>query len=360
MNKELLTRMLSDRGTAFERAVWLRDEYLPHLIQRFNVSNVRKRLGLYQGEKIPDNERNLTDVRNRVSLIIEYELARLSNDILKDHGVEELFWSYVVANRFPDLEVRRDNGERCLRVEVKCLQSIAEEKSANFDTLIKDIHPGTDFVVVFLWEWVYEDGIWDRAPKILRAYVFHAFSLASLRDTYWLNKPPLDLGDGYQGFDLRYGVNCSNGIYAVEEGNYGKLLRIWQDNFPYRPAETDELLDTEKEYLFFKSDVVLEGFKSLCKYHLPRMSSDTVEDIIENGDYKGSKSGLYGFILKSQISGSKELKEIMVRNGLNHLVTMTDKYISTGYVLREGRVVQKFKDKKPKVLSTALFNQDES
>jgi hypothetical protein len=122
-------------------------------VDDLNSTDVRQRIGLYAGERIPQNERNLTDVRNRVSLIIEYEMARIATRILERAEIGDLFWSYVVANRFPDLEVRHNSGRRGLRVEVKCLQTLAEEKAANFDTLRKDIHPQTDFLVVFLWEW---------------------------------------------------------------------------------------------------------------------------------------------------------------------------------------------------------------
>ena len=99
-----------------------------------------------------------------------------------------MFWSYVVANRFPDLEIRENNGNRLLRLEIKCLQCVAEEKSANFDTLIKDINPNTDFVIVCLWDWDNRGNNicqWDSAPKLFKIYVFHAYSLAQLRDTYW-------------------------------------------------------------------------------------------------------------------------------------------------------------------------------
>jgi len=72
MTNEEITRMMSTQAGPLETACWMRESYLPLLIERFNTPNVQKRLGLYQGERIPDNERNLTDVRNRVSLIVEY------------------------------------------------------------------------------------------------------------------------------------------------------------------------------------------------------------------------------------------------------------------------------------------------
>ena len=147
MEKELL-EILEGKTSDVSAINWLRSEYLPEVVKRINQPSSRKRLGLYRGERIPENERNLTDTRNRVSLILEYEIARVSNEIFIELGITDYFWTYVVANRFPDLEVRKRDGNRVLRVEIKSLQSIAEEKSANFDTLVKDINPKTDYVFV--------------------------------------------------------------------------------------------------------------------------------------------------------------------------------------------------------------------
>ena len=133
-------------------------------------------MALYGGDRVPENERNLTDVRNRMSLLIEYKLAWIGNDVMEAHGITDLFWANVVANRFPDLELRNNQGRRGVRVEVKCLQAIAEEKSANFDTMKKDLNPNTDYIVVFIWEWFTDQAPvgWDRAPRVLCAFVFHA------------------------------------------------------------------------------------------------------------------------------------------------------------------------------------------
>lgn len=339
---------------------WLQEVYLPLIISQFNQVDVRKRLGLYGGERIPENERNLTDTRNRVSLIIEYEVARISNKILNDESENDLFWCYVVANRFPDLEVRSPSGERHLRVEVKCLQSIAEENAANFDTLRKDINPKTDFVVVFLWEWKYDGEAgpvkWDRAPFLLRGYVFHAASLALLRDHYWLNRPPRNLGDGHQGFDLRYAVNCVGGVYSEEEGNYGKLLRLWKEGFPYRPPMTPILEHTERQYLAFKSAVVMEGFLSLCAIHLGVLApGQPINVVIDNGGLVGYRSSDFSFFLKSAVS-TPRMKEIVTELGTQFVVVMTDKYVTTGYRMTSGRLQKWFGPIKPKSMTKNQFD----
>lgn len=281
-----MQRFLSSEANPLDTIDWLQNAFLPEVVTILNTTNTRRRLGIYAGEKIPENERNLTDVRNRVSLIVEYELASITSQLLEVYNVPNLFCSYVVANRFPDLEIRQFTGARGLRFEVKCLQTIAEEKSANFDTIRKDIHPQTDFVVVFLWEWQYDptDVTWDRAVFVHRAYVFHAASLALIRDWYWLNRPPNDLGDGLQGFDLRYAINCRNGRYNEEEGNYGKLLRIWQEGFAYAPPMSPMLSRTIADYLNFKTGAISAGFDSLAHLFLPGLSGQAAVEPVTLGE----------------------------------------------------------------------------
>lgn len=358
LGREIMKYFAGDQP-ADETADWLRRTYFVEVVRAFNSTDSRKCLGLYGGEKIPENERNLTDVRNRVSLIIEYEIARLSNDLIQRLGVTDYFWSYVVANRFPDLEVRGVEGNRTLRVEIKCLQSIAEEKAANFDTLIKDLNPHTDFIVVLLWEWDYSSNgsiPWDRAPKILNSYVFNAFALASLRDSYWLNRPHGNLGSGYQGFDLRYAVNCNAGIYSEEEGNYGKLTRIWQSGFQFRPTSTPALLDAEVEYLKFKKEVAQSGFRSLYERLLPKLSGVAqVVEIIDNGIQVGARSGEFAFFFKSLVREGAA-NSLCLANGCNYMVFMTDRYKSTGYEVRIGGALKIFNELKPKAIERDLFS----
>ncbi len=348
-----LREYLSGTREPLATLLWLRDTFLPAVINELNTTDVRRRLGIYAGERIPENERNLTDVRNRVSLIIEYEMARIATRILEHAEVLDLFLSYVVANRFPDLEVRHDSARRGLRIEVKCLQTLAEEKSANFDTLRKDIHPRTDFLVVFLWEWRYDPSTvtWDRAPQIIKAYVFHAASLAHLRDWYWLNRPPANLGDGLQSYDLRYAVNCSNGVYNEEEGNYGKLLRIWQEGFRYRPKPTELIEQTISDYLVFKTEVITSGLDTLANKFLPIVSSDPVITPITYNDVRvGWKTRSTAFLLGSYISRKDEKRAILLLASTPVVYVFTDKYAWVEYQHDNGELTEIRRGKKPKYL----------
>jgi hypothetical protein len=355
--KELRSNLLGQEAPA-SILDWLQGRFLPVLVGELNTLGARRRLGIYGGEKIPENERNLTDVRNRVSLIIEYETARIASQLLEDAGEEELFVSYVVANRFPDLEVRTVEGQRGLRFEVKCLQSIAEEKSANFDTLKKDIHPRTDFLLVYLWEWEYDSAevAWDRAPRILKVFCFNAFAIAQLRDWYWLNQPPGDLGDGLQGFDLRYAVNCRNGRYNEEEGNYGKLLRIWTDQFPYQPDWTPLLKRTEQDYLVFKSHVVRAGFDTLSQRLLVNFAgAKEVAPITVEGAQVGWRAGASAFLLSARLGGKGRREGLFKDLGLKRVVLFSDKYAWAEYAVdADGAAVEVRRGTKPKqFISTA-------
>lgn len=350
MDRKELMQMLSADAPAADLAVWLRNTYFPEIAERFNQESSRKRFGLYQNEQIPANERNLTDVRTRMGLLIEFELARISNELLPELGAGGIFWSYVVANRFPDLEIRRNSGERLLRLEIKCLQCIAEEKSASFDTLKKDIDPRTDFVVVCLWDWMADSAAvcrWDTAPKIMKVYVFHAYSLALLRDTYWLNRPPADLDGGYQGFDIRFAVTCSHGSFSKEQGNYGKLTRIWKENFKYRPPENEALLDTESQYLIFQKEIVRSGFDLLAKRQLSQLSGAEIEEIFVNGQSIGYKSGETAYVVSSSLL-LKKAGAFAAQQGVSCIVAMTDQYRCTIYRAAGGQVVRIANHEKPK------------
>ena len=356
--KDDIVKMLTAKYPPKEIAVWLRGSYFPELKARFNADDSRKRFGLYKGEKMPVNERNLTDVRTRLGVLIEFELARLSNDVLKEFEISDLFWSYVVANRFPDLEIRNNNGDRFLRIEVKSLQCIAEEKSANFDTLLKDVDPNTDYVVACSWDWNYDKPkvyAWDAVPLIDKIYVFHAYSLAQLRDTYWLNCPPRDLGSGYQGFDIRNAVTCKHGKYSREQGNCGKLMRIWDEGFRFRPNDSEELRDTEKEYSRFKDEIIWKGFELLARRQLLELGLGVVEPILLGGKSVGYISGDVAYFLSSGNSASSSAYQTYaLEHGASRIVIMRENYRSNVFKLQSDSWIKVESDAKPKTVVTIL------
>ena len=325
---------LRDELEPVELVAWFRSAYMEQIIGRLNTDDVRRRLALHPGDVTPTNERNLTDVRNRISLILEYELARISNELLEQSGEHDLYWSYVVSNRYPDLEARWRDGRKALRIEMKCLQSVAEEKAANFDALIKDLDPRSDMVVVLLWEWKNDesDYKWKCAPWIEGHFVFHARSLAKLRDHYWLNRPPASLGDGYQGFDLRYGVTCRNGMYSEEEGNYGKLMRIWNDDVEPKLELDDLLASTESEYFRMRRSVVDVGFNRVARDMIARLTDLVPEELSIGSRPVGLLAGDVAVVAKWKVGeDGSELLTILKARGIRIRVELNEKYVCSGF-----------------------------
>lgn len=305
----------------------LQDVYFPEVKRRMNSRESLRRFSLYNGEVLPSNERNLTDVRTRMGILIEFELARVSNQIAADLGITDFFWSYVVANRFPDLEVRRNDGSRLLRIEVKCLQARAEEKSANFSTLIKDIDPYTDFVVVCTWDWnKTPDRVvkWDQAPRLIDIYVFHAYSLALMRDLRWLHRPPSLSSNQLQGFGLRHAITTNGSIYSREQGNYGKLLRIWDQDLDQRPKSEHFIDDTISTYLAFKDSISKKGFEVIAAEHLDLLSLTPVQLMILKSGREVYFAGAYAYVYGRVNSG--DLAELRTQKSLEYCVTMSSKY----------------------------------
>ncbi|PKU94600.1 hypothetical protein [Bifidobacterium pseudolongum] len=350
MNKSDICAMLSGEVDPLILVKWFQKVYFPEIVKRFNQEKIRGKMALYSGETIPTNERNLSDVRTRMGLLIEFELAALSNNLFDELELDEYFWTYVTANRFPDLEIRRRDGERTVRIEVKCLQATAEEKSANFDTLRKDIDPNTDLLVVCLWEWENGDGKQEgrRAPRLEKIYVFNAMALAQLRDTYWLNTPPKNVGDGWQGYDLRDAITCKEGVYSKEQHNYGKLMRLWTKDFPYLPKKTLLLSHTEATYLAFRKEVVEVGLRTIALAQLPCLSPG--EEVRRLKDPTlGNVVYMCGPVAYAQWE-SGEIEEFMKIHALRVFARLSSKYHTTIFVWKEGKA-QKVSDvKKPKSL----------
>jgi hypothetical protein len=344
------------RKNAAETLDWLQQQALVKVRESLNQPKIRARLGLYGGEVIPTNERNLTDTRNRVSLIYEYLFADTLTELL---SAEDEFCAYVVANRFPDLEVRNSRGSRGLRLEVKCLQATAEEKAANFSTLLKDIHPDGDYLIVFLWEWGWDaaDVDWDRAPLIVDIFAFNAYALAQLRDWYWLNRPGNNQGDAYQGYDLRGAITANAGDYKEEEGNYGKLLRIWDKDFSLRPPMDKVAERTEADYVRFREVALSSGFESLSRTILQSVIDEhEIRPLELNHQLVGYQRGRHWFVLGSKVDRDA-LTEAMRREGALDVVMFNDKYLWNHCRLAGERLETITGAQKPKHLGAYLNTQ---
>ena len=235
-------------GTSKESKAILQclNELLNRATALMNNDTLPMAVPLFPDDVLPTNQRNLTDVRTRIGVLLEYEFAKAINASLPPEIKEEgLALTYVVANQFPDLAFRSSRGKLGIRFEVKAIEAVAEEKSANFSTLIKDIRKETDFVVTLLWEWRQHEALNLHFPHIDAFFVMNAYQLAQMRDCHWLNNPPTGLQSARQGFDLTFAVNAKGDSFNQEEGNYGKLMRIFdskhQHLLPVDVQESDAL-----------------------------------------------------------------------------------------------------------------------
>ncbi len=243
---------------------YLTDDLLPQAVEMLNKKMLPRAVPLFPGDSLPTNQRNLTDVRTRIGILLEYEFAKAVTASMpaavREGGID---LTYVVANQFPDLAFRAADGRIGVRFEVKALEAIAEEKSANFSTLIKDIRKDTDFVVILLWEWKQHETEPKQYPHIDGFFVMDAYQLAQMRDCNWLNNPPDQLHLTRQGFDLSFAVNAKGHSFNREEGNLGKLMRIFdpkhEDKLPNSVAQS-KTLDT---YYRFSEYAVQLGLNNI-------------------------------------------------------------------------------------------------
>ena len=322
--REALSARLDVRSTIN----WFREDYLPEIMSRINSDDSRRRMALYEGERLRTNERNLTDTRTRLGLLLEHDFARISNEILSDEGVNDLFWNYVVANRYPDLEVHSNDGTTHMRIEMKALEGRAEEKSANFDTLIKDIDPNTDYLIVCLWQWDLTPSsrvAWDSAVRVESIYVFHAYSLARIRDYYWLNKPPSKC-KAYQGIDIRTAISCNETQFSVEEHNMGKILRLWLDDYEDLPSSFSDLeRDTLSSYLEFVDEVYDVGFKLLSVEILELVGGNNIE-YFALGNISYPESGGVAIVPNGTAMTKRERLRISRDSGASIVIRMNNNY----------------------------------
>ena len=240
------------------------EELIPQAVRIMNEDTLPLAVALFPKDVLPTNQRNLTDVRTRIGILLEYEFAKAVTvslpSTVKEQGVA---LTYVIANQFPDLAFRAKDGRIGIRFEMKAIEAIAEEKSANFATLIKDIRRDTDFVVVLLWEWKQHRFGRKKFPHIDSYFVMDAYQLAQMRDCNWLNNPPPGLQSARQGFDLTFAVNARTDSYNKEEGNLGKLMRIFHSRHQALLPDSVNLEKTLETYYRFTEKAAQLGL-----YHI--------------------------------------------------------------------------------------------
>ena len=277
-----ITELLKAKTSDPEKLInYLRNDLLPKATAHMNSKVLPKYVPLYPEDRLPTNQRNLTDSRTRIGVLLEYEFAKAVNEVLEPVICQgEPVLTYVVANQFPDLAFRSSEGRLGVRFEMKAIQTIAEEKAANFYTLVKDIRNGTDFVVILVWNWKRHPTKDLQFPFIYSFSVMDAYQLGMIRDCYWLNNPPPGLESARQGFDLTFGVNAKVNQFNKEEGNYGKLMRIFNSKQEKHLPDDIRENETLKAYYQFSTDAIRLGLQHVVE--------DIAQEAIEgnSGSYK--------------------------------------------------------------------------
>ena len=243
---------------------YLTNHLLPQAVKILNEDMLPRVVPLFLDDTLPTNQRNLTDVRTRIGILLEYEFAKAVTASLPSAVREQdIELTYVIANQFPDLAFRAGDGRIGVRFEVKAIEAIAEEKSANFSTLIKDIRKNTDFVVILLWEWEEHGSHGKRFPCIDSFFVMDAYQLAQIRDCKWLSNPPSRLQSARQGFDLNFAVNASADSFNKEGGNFGKLMRIFDPQHEDLLPDATSLRQTLDTYYCFAQEAARLGLQHI-------------------------------------------------------------------------------------------------
>lgn len=169
-------------------------------------------------------------MNTRVGLLLEYGLAQVWNRALEN---SEFRCTYVVANQFADFTLRDGAHVPLLRVEVKALHTLADEKSANFASPLRIIRPRGDVLTILLWDWKeWVDG--ETAvcsPRVVDSCGVNAYSIASARDQGWLRSKRGS--SRFKAIDTSGPVIKTTAALKDEEGNFGKLSRIVS---PQRPV----------------------------------------------------------------------------------------------------------------------------
>lgn len=247
------------------------EEILPPVKHRVNTGKFHLMSAKLITELLPTNERNLTDARTRIGTLLEYQFAVELNNILKEnYTLEDYDVGFVLANQYPDLVIRNELHQVVLRIEMKSVQGISEEKSANFDALIRNVEQHTDALCIILWEWekIEEKNADLEYPKISEIYFFDAYEIAKIRDYGWLkngNRRSLNKLIDVSGPYVPVGEN----EFKEEEGNAGKILRI---------DSTDENNPEAVRFEKFKSEAQLFGIQQIVKKCI-RIITDNKNDI---------------------------------------------------------------------------------
>lgn len=332
-----------------ELKTWLANtqENYEHILREFNTNIfpraiARVNSGIFglmaaklPSEKLPQNERNLTDARTRIGTLLEYTLAVETNNVLQiDYELNSQYvMGFVLANQYPDLVLRNEKHEPVIRFEVKSIQGISEEKSANFDALVRNVKKNSDIVCVMLWEWdtFVRNGSSVEYPKIHNVFAFDAYTLALQRDLNWLANTITSTTTNRQIklIDVSGAYVPNGSLFKEEEKNMGKLMRIDTTNLTTGIRETNEL------YEVFKREVAQFGIYQI----VARCIEHYEGTVVENYNFNFYAGDISEVLLAERLSDNSKLlilagsrqskakiKNIVTARNPTHTLVINDKF----------------------------------
>lgn len=277
-----LKDVIENRSANFEEVIDIfQNTILPEVQIKINTGRFHKMSSKLKTELLPTNQRNLTDARTRIGTLLEYQFAFELNNLLKDkYYLREYDVGFVLANQYPDLVIRNELHEVVLRIEMKSIQGISEEKSANFDALIRNIEKNADLLCIILWEWESIESKQTELdyPKISKIYLFDAYEIAKMRDCGWLKNISSQLGNKIIDVSGVY-VPINTTTFKQEEGNIGKILRI----------NTNQENTAAILYEKFKKEVQLFGIQQIVKQCVRLFSGHEQEIIFDSNEYDSNE-----------------------------------------------------------------------
>lgn len=223
-------------------------------------------------EPIPSHPRNVTEVRTRVGLLIEFNLGIALDKILPN----SFFTSFGSTQAHLDLVIRNSDCESVLRIEVKAMEDIAEEKAPSFDKLLQNLHRNKDILMIVIWGWKRSEET-ERIcyPSVYEIKAFNAYEIAKARDLFWVHNPR---GENMNVVDL-FGplIQKPEGELKEEEGNMGKLTRMVKEEHlkKFKRELISYLNESElKRYVQFMSYCKGIGLRRAAKLFLERKGYD--------------------------------------------------------------------------------------
>ena len=274
-------------GGAGAFAHFLNQRLMEVCVQTVNTRFALPFISKLPTERLPTHQRNLTDSRTRIGVLLEYSFGLALQGEMEANGLSGYRISYVVANRYPDLYIRDASSEPLIRLEVKALELVSEEKSANFDALVRDVNPERDVLCVLLWEWKTADlaGMPIDFPEVKCGFAFEAYPIAIARDLGWLSQRPAGLT---KAIDLAGPVVGNETSLRKEEHNMGKLMRILGGGEVQALPEELATHPGVEAYRLFKTFTVTAGLK----HNAARLFAEVGIIPREESDFQHSKEML--------------------------------------------------------------------